>query len=375
MVLAAGRGERLRPLSDRTPKPLLPVAGRPVAGHTLARLAAAGCEAAALNLHHLGDQVRAHFGDSFAGMPLTYSEEPELLGTWGALYPLRDFLAPADLVVVVNGDSLCRWPLKALLRRHRKSGAVATLMLARRADPARFGGGVGIDGDGWIRSLRLRGRGGSEETDRGAAPASHRAQRGQAAHASKAPDLRRLVFAGAQVLSPELLARLGPGPADTVRDLYEPLLAAGRRLAAYPSRRRWHDLGTPRRYLEAVLDGGRASGPGRLRRSSWVAPDAQVDGGARLRRVAVEAGARVERGAEVERSVFFPGARIGAGARVRESIVGPGAALPAGSWVERRLVTVARDGDVPGPLDSRVGGLLYTPLDGEPGRCGNRAPA
>ena len=350
MVLAAGRGERLRPLSDRTPKPLLPVAGLPVAGHTLARLAAAGCEAAALNLHHLGDPIRAHFGDSFAGMPLTYSEEPELLGTWGALYPLRDFLAPADLVVVVNGDSLCRWPLKALLRRHRKSGAVATLMLARRADPARFGGGVGIDGDGWIRSLRSQ-SGGGGATDRGAA------------HAAGASDLRRLVFAGAQVLAPELLVRLRAGPADTVRDLYEPLLAAGRRLAAYPSRRRWHDLGTPRRYLEAALDGGRGTWPGRFWRRSWVAVEATVDGGARLNRAAVEAAADVERGAEVERSVLLPGARVGAGARVRESIIGHGAALPAGSRIERRLVTVARDGDVPGPHDSRVGGLIYTPLD------------
>jgi hypothetical protein len=203
LVLAAGRGERLRPLTDRLPKPLLPVAGQPVAAHTLARLAAAGCEAAAINLHHQGELIRKRFGGRFGAMPLTYSEEPERLGTLGALWPLRDFLAAAELVVVINGDSLCRWPVKTLLRRHRARRAAATLLLARRADPAGFGGGVGVDRDRRIVSFRPGG------------PAAGDAD-------------RRWVFAGAQVLSPELLARLRPGPADIVRDLYEPLLGEGR---------------------------------------------------------------------------------------------------------------------------------------------------
>src|SRR5262245_6139342 len=110
LVLAAGRGERLRPLTATIPKPLLPVGGRPLAAWTLERLRLAGVEAAALNLHHLGDSIRAAFGASYRGMPLVYSDERELLGTGGALPPLRDFLGEADLVLVVNGDSLCRWP-------------------------------------------------------------------------------------------------------------------------------------------------------------------------------------------------------------------------------------------------------------------------
>ena len=64
-------------------------------------------------------------GESFAGMPLTYSEEPELLGTLGALYPLREFLGAADQVMLVNGDSLCRWPLRRLLRAHLSPGGAA----------------------------------------------------------------------------------------------------------------------------------------------------------------------------------------------------------------------------------------------------------
>ena len=102
LVLAAGRGERLRPLSATIPKPLLPVAGRPLVAWTLERLREAGVEAAALNLHWLGGAIRERFGDSFRGMPLVYSEERELLGTGGALPPLRDFLSDCDVALIVN---------------------------------------------------------------------------------------------------------------------------------------------------------------------------------------------------------------------------------------------------------------------------------
>src|SRR5947199_9443389 len=194
LVLAAGVGTRLRPLTEQLPKPLLPVRGVPVLGYTLTQLAALGCEAAAVNLHHLGEQVRRRFGAAHAGMPLTWSEEPELLGTLGALHPLKDFFAPADLVLLVNGDSLYRWPLRKLVRRHLAAGAPATLLLSSRADLGAFGGGVGVDRSWNILSFR------PGDPERGEV-------------------LRRYVFAGAHVFSPDLLARVGPGKADVVRDL------------------------------------------------------------------------------------------------------------------------------------------------------------
>jgi NDP-sugar pyrophosphorylase family protein len=331
LVLAAGRGERLRPLTDFLPKPLLPVVGEPVAGRTLARLRAAGCEAAALNLHHLGEAIRLRLGDEARGLPLVYSPEAQLLGTLGALVPLRDFLARAELVLVVNGDSLCRWPLGRLVRRHLRRGADATLLLARRADPERFGGGVGVDRRGRVVSLR-RGDGGG-------------------------PVARRRVFAGAQVLSPRLLERLS-GPGDLVTGLYAPLLAAGGRLESVETGRRWHDLGTPRRYLDAALDWGRVGW-----RGSWVAAGAALERGARVRRSVLESGSRVERGSRVEESLLLPGAAVGRGGGAWRSILGPGAVLPPGTRVERRLVTVARAGVAPGLDDSVVGGLVYTRLD------------
>lgn len=337
LVLAAGLGTRLRPLTRDTPKPLLPVRGVPILGHTLGQLAAIGCEAAAVNLHHLGDQIRERFGDSHAGMPLAWSEEPELLGTLGALHPLREFFAPADLVLLINGDSLCRWPLRKLVRKHLAGGARSTLLLTSRPDPNAFAGGVGIDRGGRILSFRAG----------DSAP-------GEAAH--------RFVFAGAHVFSPKLLSRVGPGKADIVRDLYNPMLQAGERIGSLVTARRWHDLGTPQRFLEGALDWGRADWPERLWRRSWIAHEAALEARVKIRRSAIEPGAQVGEGARVERSVLLPGARIGKGCVVREAILGMGAAVPPGTWVERRIIMPQLTGFAPGLDDSVVGGAVYTPF-------------
>ncbi|HEX2253590.1 MAG TPA: sugar phosphate nucleotidyltransferase [Thermoanaerobaculia bacterium] len=342
LVLAAGHGTRLRPLTDFLPKPLLPVAGRTVLDYTLDALIDAGCEAAAVNLHHLGDQIRGHYGDSYRGMPLEWSEEKgERQGTLGALYPLRDFLGQADLVVLINGDTLCPWPLSRLIRSHRADRAAATLMLTTRVDPEGFAGGVGIDAEGRVLSF-FRGA-----TERGTV-------------------VRRAVFAGAHVISPRLLERIEPGPSDIVRKLYIPLLEEQGdegAIHAIPSRRRWHDLGTPQRYLEGVLDWGRGEWPGRFWRRCWVSPGATVEPGARIVSSVVESGAHVASGAVVERSVVLARARIECGARIAESVVGCDVTLPSDARIEHRMINVARDGVHVEDPDSHVGGLVYTPLD------------
>ena len=336
LVLAAGRGERLRPLSDALPKPLLPVAGRPVAAHTLERLRRAGCESAALNLHHLGDDIRRALGEEWAGMPLRYSPEATLLGTLGALYPLREFLADAEAVVLLNGDSFCRWPLEALVRHHLRSGAAATLLLVKRAPAEELRRGVLIDRAGRVAGFR-------DAVPRQVEPAA----------------LRRRVFGGAHVLSPELLGRVPEGPGDIIAGLYDPLLREGAAIATVTTGRRWHDLGKPRRYLHAALEAGLNWWLGGRSR---VAESASVERGARLLQTVVEDGGRVEAGARLERTLVLAGGRVGANARLRETIVGPAAVVPAGTVVERRLIT-ARGPHAPLPAASMVGNLVFTPLD------------
>ncbi len=312
LVLAAGLGTRLRPLTTLVPKPLLPVGGMPLLARTLVRLDEVGCEQVAINLHHLGPAIRDHFGSRFGRLRLTWSHEPEILGTLGALGPVRDLLAQAETVLVVNGDSLCDWPFEQLLARHRESGAAATLLFAAGAAAAEFGGGCGLDAEGYVVSLRA------------GLPAVGTA-------------VRQRVFAGAHALSSALLARVPPGPADFVTGLYQPLLEEGARLAACETDQPWHDLGTPDRYRQALLDWAARHGQG----GSWISQHAEVAPGAEIARSVLEVAARVEAGARVEGSVLLPGAVVGAGARVARSILALRAQVPAGATVVDQLVMPA----------------------------------
>jgi mannose-1-phosphate guanylyltransferase len=325
-------------LTYSVPKPLLPVGGEPILGHTLGFLAEAGCEVAALNLHHQGYRIRDHFGDHFGEMPVVYSEEEHLLGTLGAVGPLRYVFETADLVVVINGDSLCRWPLEKIIKKHLKSEAAVTLLVSDKAAPEDFGGGVGLDEDDRIVSFR--------------------------------PDeaygevVKRRVFAGLHVFSPRLLEEVPPGPRDFVQHLYRPLLAAGQRLQALSTGRDWHDLGTPGRYLQGTLDWVRGRAARRLLQNrSLVAEDAQVHESASLQGSAVEAGARVEEGARIESSVVLPGAIVNRDCELRDVIVGYGVSLPAATVVHGRMINAQTADFTAGARDSLVGNLVYTPLE------------
>ena len=246
-------------------------------------------------------------------------------------------------MLLVNGDSLCEWPFRKLIRRHLASGARSTLLLTSRPDPARFGGGVGIDRAGRILSFR------PGDPERGEVV--------RGATSSPAPtSSRRSSSRGWE-----------PGKADIVRDLYVPMLAEGAMIGSVVDAGLWHDMGTPQRFLDGVLDWAQGHWPERLWRSSWISPEASLEAGAKVRRSSIEAGARWGKGRGVERSVLLPGARIGKGCVVRETIVGFGASVPPGTWVERRIVMPQSAGFAPGLDDSVVGGAVYTPfgLDAE----------
>lgn len=334
LVLAAGHGERLRPLTELTPKPLLPVLGVPIVERTLERLAAAGVEATVVNLHHLGEQISERLGRRSGRMRIEYAPEAELLGTLGPLAASAGFLAESDPFLLVNGDSLCRWPIRKMLAAHR-SGAEATLLLATRPDPEEFGGGVVVDGDGRVVSFRGGARG--EGTRRG-------------------------VFTGFHVVSARLLRGLEVLPADIVRELYEPLIGRGATVRGVFTRRRWHDLGTPRRYLDGVLAEARWSlSAGRIG-LSWRGAGARVASRAKVRSSVLEADARVAPGARVRDSLLMAAARVGRGAAVEDSILGPGVTLASGSRVTGRLVTRRLVGVGPRQGDSVVGDLVYSPL-------------
>ena len=339
LVLAAGKGTRLRPLTETVPKPLLPVGGEPILALTLAQLEEVGCEATAINLHHQGKLIRERLGSRFGEMPLAYSTEETLLGTLGATGPLRYVFEPADVAVVINGDSLCRWPIKKVIRAHRKrQSAVATLLVSDKADPEAFGGGIGLDENDCIVSFR-------PGEDFGKV-------------------VRRCVFAGLHAFSPRLLERAPEGPADFVRDLYQSLLEEGSEIQAVTTSRDWHDLGTPKRYLDGVLDWTRGRRARRLLPTrSLISEDAVVDETARIRASCVENDVDIGPNAVVENSVLLPGSKVGSESEVRDAILGFDVDLAPGTSVQGRLVNPKIAGFTAGPNDSLLGDLVYTPLD------------
>ncbi len=336
MVLTAGHGMRLRPLTLFVPKPLLPVCGEPVVGHTLRQLARLGCQAAVLNLHHLPEAIPAHLGKSYFGLPLRYSPEAEIQGTLGALYPQRGFLAAGDPVLVVNGDTLCRWPWRRFLRRHLRSQADVTLLLHRRPPDESLGGTVGVGAGGRVVQLR-------DSVPQGKV-------------------VRQCVFAGAHLLSPAVLDRLTAGPGDIIESLYLPLLREGKRIMGCLTAARWHDLGTPERYLRANLDWARSRWL-RWRHRSRISPLANVHPTAVVVRSIVDAGAVVGEGARLEGSVLLPGAEVAAGSWIRGSILGPAVRLSAAANIDRRMINRVPVGHKPSANESVMGELIYTPLD------------
>lgn len=237
MILAAGKGTRLRPLTDSVPKALVEVAGQPMIAFPLQLLRSAGVEEVVINLHHLGAQIRTRLGDGRAyGVRISYSEEEPILDTGGAVAAARDFLGGGTFVVL-NADTFCELDLREVIAWHRQRQAVGTLVV--RADPdALRRDDIGIDPSARIR--RFLGR--------------------DYAPGDRGP---RLMFAGLQVLEPRIFDYMPPGAYSMTHDVYPRLLAAGEPLVGYVHDGYWQVLDTP-----ADLAAGRQEIPGRLGRGS-----------------------------------------------------------------------------------------------------------
>lgn len=203
MVLAAGLGTRLRPLTDHLPKALVPVLGVPMLSRLAAGLARGGVGALAINTHHLADQVQAHLSRPGAlppGLAVRVFHEPELLGTGGALVNAREFWGNQPLLVW-NGDILADLSLAALALAHRQGGVLATLVVSERPSTSR----LLVDGSGLLCGIDSPRRG------------THRVVRTPQGAA------RPLAFHGVSLLGAALLPMLPPQGAF---DLIDALLAA-----------------------------------------------------------------------------------------------------------------------------------------------------
>ena len=161
MILAAGFGTRLRPLTDVTPKPLLPVAGTPMIVWNLLLLKRHGIQDVVINLHHLGAMIeQALGGGARFGMRITYSHEPVILGTGGGIKQAENSFG-GEPVLVLNGDTLFELNLTSLLAFHQERDAAATLVLRHDPEAARWGL---VEVTDQAQVMRITGRGRSLST-------------------------------------------------------------------------------------------------------------------------------------------------------------------------------------------------------------------
>jgi len=308
MLLAAGLGTRLLPLTLSRAKAAVPYRGRPLICHCLEALAAAGVEDVAINLHHLPDTVRAAVASGNANRTrVHYSHESRVLGTAGALNPVRAWLQEQPLLLI-NGKIVFDFGLRDALARHRQSGALATLVLVDRIAGEDFNP-VFID---------------SEERVTGfAATPEERALPG-------------FVFTGIHFLNPRIFEYVPTsGFADMVRDVYRPALLAGECIRAERVSGNWLEFSTLRRYLRLNLEA----------REPLIGQDSEIAATARLFDTVVWNRARIADGCELRNCVVADEVDLPEGTRISNAIIVPARlATP-------EFVPYVRDGSVVFPLE------------------------
>jgi len=316
ILLVGGQGNRLRPLTISTPKPMLPAAGVPFITHQLARARAAGVGRMVLATSYRAEVFERHFGDGSAlGLELAFVTEAEPLGTGGAIRNAAGELRGDGPVLVFNGDVLSGLDLPALVAHHLRSGAEVTLHLTEVADPRAFGV-VPTGPDGRVTAFL-----------------------------EKTPDPpTNRINAGTYVFARSALLAIPPGRVVSVeRETFPGILARDGRIASLADASYWLDLGTPAAFVRGSCDLvlGRAPspalpgppGPALVLPGAEVASDATLTDG-----TTVGGGARVGRGAEVSGCVLFDGARVGARARLRGSVVAAGAEVGEGCVLDGAVV-------------------------------------
>lgn len=293
VVLVGGFGTRLRPLTNEVPKPMLPVAHRPMIVHLVERLAAADVTDVVLALGFKPKPFQEAFpGGSHGDVRIHYVVEPEPLDTAGAIGFAARAVGVDDTFVVANGDIIADLPITDLVATHRRTGAGATLHLMAVEDPSSFGV-VELDDEHVVQRFVEKPAPGESTS--------------------------RLINAGTYVFEPDVLDLIPEHRRWSVeRDVF-PVLAADRRLVGHPTDDYWLDTGRPEQYLRANLDA-----VGGVRAISWEAvhPSADVSDDATVDDSLVGEGAHVAAGAVLRSSMLLPGAHVGPGATVERSIIG-----------------------------------------------------
>lgn len=292
MILSAGYGTRLWPLTEDRTKPAIPILGKPLVGYVAEYLARYGCDEIVVNLHHRPESVRRALGDgSRFGVRLHYVEEPEILGTSGGIENARALL-DGETFVVINGKIITDIDLNAALETHRRTRALATLVVLPNASCERFSivnakGGMLESFDGMPRAADFVGQ--------------------------DPP----LMFTGIQILEPAIFDYIPRGVfSHSTADVYPQAVAKGERVAIHVAAGKWYELSTIQRYLEISLELLSQTGA-----SITAGLDCEISAAVEVAEAILWDNVIVEEGARVSRAILADNVRIPAGAIIEDAAV------------------------------------------------------
>ncbi|HVF48837.1 MAG TPA: NDP-sugar synthase [Pyrinomonadaceae bacterium] len=323
LILAGGKGTRLRPLTVYTPKPVVPICNRAFLLYQIDTLRRAGIKNITLSLSYQPLKIEQQLGNgSDYGVQINYTVEPQPMGTAGAYKFAEELIR--ERTVVFNGDILTDLDLQAVIREHEERKATATIVLHPVDNPSSYGL-VETEEDGRVRRFLEK---------------------------PKADEITvNTINAGTYILEPQVLDFIPAGENYSFEyGLFPDLLKRGERFYAHvPEGAYWIDIGTPARYLQVHQDllGGRVRGidmpqlrgnfdsatAAEIDDRSMIADDCTVKPGAQIINSVLGQGCYVEEKARVENSVIWSHTRVGAGAQVSNAIVGRGCHIGRSSQV------------------------------------------
>jgi NDP-sugar pyrophosphorylase family protein len=314
LILAAGFGTRLKPLTNELPKPLFPVLNRPILEHTLHFLSSQGITEIAINLHHRPEKIIAYFGDGKGfGVNLHYSKEEEILGTAGGIKKLQSYFQD-ETFLVINSDVFADINLNDALKFHIEKKSKLTLVVRQDANIEKY---KSIQRVKEGRIVHFHGKG-----------------------VKNSESITQVMFTGIQIMEPDIFFRIPEGKfCGTTEDIFPGMIQDELLIYGFLQDGYWIDMGTHETYIQAQADAldGKLSlkisssrnsegplmvPPVHIGENCEISQDAQVGP-----YVVLGDGCRVRSGAVVKNSILWKGATVGNNCSVQNSIIGEGVAI------------------------------------------------
>jgi NDP-sugar pyrophosphorylase family protein len=323
MILAAGFGTRLRPLTNTVPKPMVPIMNRPILEHTIHLLRTHGIQDIAINLHHLPEIIQDHFGDGKDfGVNLHWSYEPEILGTAGGIKKAQEFL-DGEAFLVINSDVVTDCDLSKVISFHKAKGSDLTLVVRQGDSPEQCDP---IEVDDNDRIVHMVGTSAKNKPD----------------------DTTRILFTGIQVMEPEIFDRIPENKFyGTTTDVFPGMLEDELPLFAYWHHGYWKDVGTIQSYLDVHKDllDKRMEGGLPIENNAGELPSVLIGKNCKISNTATIGpytvlgdNCSVGDHATIEHSICWEGAALGKSSQIKQSVLGNGVTVKPKEILDKKTL-------------------------------------